>query len=182
MLLSEWQKFKGWTVLEFFLRENRKIHLKALSRELKISPRTAQTYLNLYAKEQILEREQVGNILLYSLAHNYLALEFKRLYFSILIRPHIIDLIQKNKDISSLILYGSHATGEYDAHSDVDMIALSQAKEINLGPVKVLENSLGKEVKIEVIKFSKWKELEGKGDSFYNSVMKDHILLFGAHI
>lgn len=182
MLLKEWQKFKGWTVLEFFLRENRKIHLKALSRELKISPRTAQTYLNLYAKEHILDREQIGNILLYSLASNYLAFEFKRLYFSIMIQPYVNSLIQKNQSISSLIVYGSHATGEYDVQSDIDMIAISQAKDINLEPIKAVEKGLGKEVKVELMKFSKWKELESKGDPFYYSVIKDHILLFGAHI
>lgn len=182
MLIKEWQKFKGWTVLEFFLRENRKIHLKALSRELKISPRTAQTYLNLYTKEQILERERVGNILLYSLASNYLVHELKRLYFSILIRHYINEIVKTNQSISSLILYGSHATGEYDVHSDVDIIAISQDKELDLKPIKELEGALGKEVKIEVIKFSKWRELKEKSDPFYYSVIKDHILLFGAQV
>jgi len=182
MLLKEWWKFKGWVVLEFFLKENRKIHLKALSRELKISPRTAQIYLSLYTKEQILEKENVGNIILYSLSSNYLALEFKRLYFSIVIRPYIVELIKKNQTISSLILYGSHATGEYDIHSDVDILALTQTKEIDLGPIRELEKSLGKEVKVETIKFSRWKELEAKGDPFYYSVIKDHMVLFGAHV
>ncbi|MDE1828680.1 MAG: hypothetical protein KGH65_05975, partial [Candidatus Micrarchaeota archaeon] len=60
MLIKEWDKFKGWSVLEFFLTNYSKIHLKGLARKLGISPRTAQIYLGLYEKEGILQSERVG--------------------------------------------------------------------------------------------------------------------------
>jgi predicted nucleotidyltransferase len=182
MLLDEWRKFKGWAVLEFFLNNNRKIHIKALARELKISPRTAQIYLDLYQKNRILEKEKVGNLALYALSSNYLALEFKTVNLSILIQPYIMKFVQKNPDISSLVLYGSGASGEYDEKSDVDLLAISNKNILNLEPLKELEKSIKKEVKIEIMRFANWKSLESKSDDFYISVVKRHIVLFGANI
>ncbi len=180
MLFDEWRKFKGWDVLEFFLREQRKIHLKGLAKELKISPLTAQTYLRLYEQEGILIREDVGNLKLYSLADSPLDYELKRTYMLILIMPFAKELVKDNPSITGLVLYGSTARGDYDQSSDIDLLAVSGKKELNIKSIKKLEERVKREVKIEVLTIGEVRNLASKGDSFYKSVVRSSIQLYGA--
>ncbi len=182
MILKEWQKFKGWSVLEFFLSRGARVHLKGLARELKISPRTAQHYLNLYAEEGLLVREPIGNMLLYSLADNAVAKELKRAYFLLLSQKYVKEFVNANESVNSVVLYGSYASGEYDKSSDVDLLIISQSKNLDMRPFKKLESAAGAEVKIEVISIGGWREIGRKGNHFYNSVSRNNIVLYGARI
>lgn len=178
MIFEEWRKFKGWVVLEFFLK-NDKAYIKELSRLLKISPRTAQIYTQLYENEGLLKKEVVGNASVYSLADNPLVKETKRFYLLLTILPSIKRLLRDNPSISSLVLYGSGARGEYDQSSDIDLLAISGSKEIDLRSVKELEGVQFREIKIEVISIGRWRELGRKKNEFYLSVAKNNIPLHG---
>jgi predicted nucleotidyltransferase len=182
MLLTEWQKFKGWAVLQFFLAKGERIHLKGLSRELKISPQTAQFYLRLYEQDQILEKEKIGNMALYKLATNFKTMELKRLYFLLIIEKYINSFVKENPEITSLLLYGSHADGTYDKNSDIDLLIISQNKNLNLGKLKSMEINLGKEVKTEVFSLGALRQLANKQNNFYNSVIRNNISLYGAKL
>jgi hypothetical protein len=180
MMIEEWRRFKGWSVLEFFLQKNEKIHLKGLARRLNISPRTAQTYLYLYEKEGILYNEHIGNMKLYGLTDNFIAKELKRAYMLFLIKERIYSFIQNNKNITSLALYGSCADGSYDDKSDIDLIVISQKKDVNINALKQLEGDITREVKIEVFSIGEWRKME-KSD-FYISVTRNNILIYGASL
>ena len=180
MLIKEWNKFKGWSILEFFLTNDTKIHLKGLARNLQISPRTAQIYLKLYEKEGILQSEAVGNMILYSIADNFMTRDLKRAHFLLSIKNFVSAFLKDNEGIVSLVLYGSHAGGRYDSKSDIDLLAISQRKALDLGALKVMEGKLGKEVKIEVYSIGEWRKME-KSD-FYISIIKDNVLLYGAQL
>ncbi len=82
-MLSEWRKFKGWCVLEFFLsKPENKIHIKRLARELNISPQTSNRYLRLYEAEGLLISETAGNVVQFYLDNEHpLVKDLKRLYF-----------------------------------------------------------------------------------------------------
>jgi predicted nucleotidyltransferase len=180
MLLDEWQKFKGWSVLAFFLSEQRKIHLKGLAKELKISPRTAQTYLQLYEKEGILLKDIVGNLTLYSLVNSPLTCELKKTYLLLKIKRDIDGFVMDNKSITSLIMYGSAARGNYDKNSDIDVLVISSIKSLNLKHIKMAEQAIGMEIKIEILTFGELRRLAEKQDPFYLSVLKNNMLLYGA--
>lgn len=180
MLLEEWRKFKGWAVLEFFLSEQRKIHLKGLAKELKISPRTAQTYLQLYEKEGILLRENIGNLTLYSLINNTVTYELRRAYILLRIRPYMAEFVTDNPTITSLLLYGSTARGDYDKSSDIDLLVISGTKSPNLKQIKAAEAEIGKELKLEILTLGELRKLAEKKDKFYLSVLKNNIVLYGA--
>jgi predicted nucleotidyltransferase len=181
-MLNQWRKFRGWVVLEYFLKSNERIHIKGLSKILKISPRTAQTYLRLYEKNKILRKENVGNITLYSLNENPVTFEFKKLYSVIRFIPFIDEFVEKNPEINSVALYGSHAGGMDDRKSDIDILVISQSKKINLEPLKKIERNFEKEVKIQIFSIGEWKSLLNKSDPFALSVLKKHILLYGASL
>lgn len=179
-MIKEWRKFKGWSVLEFFLQKGEKIHLKGLARRLNISPRTAQTYLYLYEKEGILYSENIGNIKLYGLTDNFITKELKRAYMLFIIKDTADSFIQNNKTMTSLAIYGSCADGSSDNKSDIDLIAISQKKDVDIKPLKQLESKINREVKIEIFSIGEWRKLE-KTD-FYISVIRNNILIHGASL
>lgn len=180
MILKEWQKFKGWAVLEYFLSQQKRIHLKGLAKELKISPRTAQIYLQLYEKDGLLDMESIGNLKLYSLADSPLTRELRRAYLLLKITAPINGFVKENRSVTGVILYGSAAKGEYDSSSDIDLLVISDKKELNLKMIKGLETDIGKEVRIDVLGLGELRRLADKQDSFYKSVIKNNIQLYGA--
>ncbi len=180
MLLEEWRKFKGWSVLEFFLREQQKIHVKGLARALRISPRTAQTYMQLYEKEGILLRENIGNLALYGMINGPLTYELRRAYIMLSIKQYADGFISDNPAITSLIMYGSSARGDYDRNSDIDLLVVSSTKAPNLRQIRLAETAMSKELKLEILTLGELRRLAEKKDKFYLSVLQNNILLYGA--
>ena len=178
MITDEWRKFKGWTVLEFFLNGN-KAYIKELSRLLKVSPQTAQRYSRFYEKEGVLDMESVGNASLYVLADTPLTRELKKNYLLMKIFPRISKVIEQNADVACLALYGSAASGGYDQNSDIDLLAISGSNKLDLGGIKDIESTLGREVHVEVMSLGRWRSLGEKMDAFYLSVSKSHLVLYG---
>ncbi len=182
MLLSTWRKFKGWAVLEFFLEHDVDIHLKGLARRLRISPGTAELYLKLYENEGILQNERVGNVFLYRLNANFTTMELKRAYAILKFGKYFSGFLKNNVNIASFVLYGSYAEGSYDTNSDLDLLVISQNKDLDTSYLKKLETDVGKEVKIEVFSPGEWRAMERRQNNFYNSVIKSSVLLHGARI
>lgn len=181
MLFDAWKKFRGWTVLEYFF-SNRATHVKELARRLNISPGTAQYYLKLYAKEHILDSKRVGNLTLYELNDNFVTRALKRAYALAVFGDYFSKFINDNKDIVSLAVYGSYADGNYDEKSDLDIIVISQNKKLNLSAFVRLEADTKKEVKTETFSTGEWRTIAKSHDNFYNSVIKDNVLLYGARL
>ena len=97
-MINEWGKFKGWVVLEHFLIDGEQIHIKSLSKKLKISSQTAQHYLRFYEKQGILEKTILGNMVLYNIKLNPVTLELKKLYFLFIFYPLITEFIKSNHE------------------------------------------------------------------------------------
>ena len=181
MITNEWKKFKGWVILSFFLKTNKEIHVKELARQLKVSPQTANYYLKFYKKEGILKERRKGNLLLYSLMDNSLTRQLKIVYILDILFDFSKNFCKEN-NITSLALYGSHASGTYDENSDIDLLVISQNKRLKLEEIKRLEKRLRKEVKIEVFSLGEWRSLKNKKDKFIQSLLSNYILLYGAEI
>lgn len=169
--------------MEFFLSNpNTRIYIKQLARTLNISPQTSNRYLRLYETEKLLESETIGNVVQFYLNNRHpLVKELKIFYFNMLLHESnfIDNLIQQNPDIINLLLYGSHASGEYSEKSDIDLLVISQKKEIDITTVKQLEKQLNKEVQVSVYSIGEWRKLTKKDDPFVKSVLSKHILLYG---
>ncbi len=181
MIVEEWRKFRGWKVLEFFLREGGEIHVQGLAKKIGVSPQTANYYLKFYKEAGVLEERRKANLLLYSLADNALTRQLKVFYIVDVIYPFILKFAKENSVIS-VLLYGSHASGTYDKSSDIDLLVVSQRKQLKLDRLKELENVTGKEVKIQVFTVGEWRNLKRRKDAFVQSVTGNSILLFGAEL
>jgi len=167
--------------LEFFLKTGKEVHVKKLARELNISPQTATYYLKFYRKVNVLKEKREANLLLYSLDDNALTRQLKIFYVLDQIYPFILRFANKN-NITSIALYGSHASGTFDETSDIDLLLISQKRTFDLSELKKLERKTGKEVKIQVFSLGEWRSLKRKANSFVQSVLSKHILLYGAEI
>ena len=157
------------------------MHVRELARRLKISPQTANHYLKFYEKGNVLRKRKQGNLLLYSLNNNCLTKQLKIFYITDVLFEFSKRFVKEN-NITCLVLYGSHAFGTYDESSDIDLLIISQQKNLKLDEIKDLERKIGKEVKMQIFSLGEWRRLKRKKDSFAQSVLSNHILLYGAEI
>ena len=185
MMTEAWGKFAGWKVLGRFLASpNSSIHIKGLSKELKVSPNTAQSYMNLYEKSGMLLSENVANSRQFRLNNDdFLAAEMKRLWMLMQLKEARFaeKMAEKNPSMSTLALFGAFAKGNYTEHSDIDILAISQSK-IDDAPVKELEKRLGKQADMTTMAPAKWREMAKSGNKFAVSVSKANILLWGSEL
>jgi len=179
-MIEEFRKFVGFKVLEYFiLNPSQEIHLKELSRRLKISPRSAKIYCDLFEKEEILISERKGNLRIFSLNNDSFAVkELKKTYYTVFLKELGIENICKK--CVSLAIYGSFASGEFDEKSDLDLLVVGDTENADYELLHELEEKLQRHVQLTVIPFYKWEEMKKEGDKFAESVIKNHILIKGA--
>lgn len=179
MLSEVLEKNTLWKAIAFFIRHEEKIHVNGLSKKLKISPGTAHKQLKTLEKEGIIERQDVGNLTIYSLKENIVVNELKKLVFMMDSSLFFEKFIEQNKNVSTLALYGSIAKGRFDKKSDIDLLVISQDKKLNHEPLQELELEQGREVNTVVYTIGEWKKLLENKNNFAESVMQNNIILHG---
>ena len=163
--------------LEFFIRNPYEdIHLREFSRRLKISPNTAQRFLDLFLKEGFINQERKANLRYFKANLDNIVFRQIKITYSI---KELKDsnLINHLKDrFSSLILFGSLAKGLDDENSDIDMIGIGDIKKINLHD---FENILKREINLHSFSIGQWKKQANGNKAFYQDVIIDGINLIG---
>lgn len=184
-MFSEWNKFCGWRVLQFFLSNpNTYIHIKGLAKKLKISPATSERYLKLYKTEDILKEEKIANTKQFYLNNDYtLVKKLKQTWFLLKLQENnfVQKFITRNPSVNTLALYGAYASGEFSEESDVDFLIISQGT-ANLKELLALEKKFGKKIEVTQMSVGKWRNLLNKNDAFVKSVSKNNVILYGAKI
>lgn len=184
-MISEWRKFKGWKILEFFLKNpNTSIHIKGLARTLEISPSTSGHYLKLYKYYELLKSENIANVLTFSLNNeDFLTKELKKIFIlGILKEKKIIEkMLAENPEIANIVLYGTYASGEFTENSDMDFLIITQ-EESGKVPFQGLDPDLMRKVEVLKMSIGEWRQLVKKADNFAKSIIKNHITLYGEDI
>lgn len=183
-MITEWSKFKGWTVLEYFLlHPDTATHINELSRRLGLGTYTVHRFCNLYSGEGILRKRKAGTAIQFRLnggdaragalkkfAGPYLAADAE----------HLKPFLEKNENVLSISIYGSFASGEYGDKSDLDLLVLtSDEKRLDSSDFSRLEARAGREVNVTQVSFAKWREMERKSEEFFKSVRKTHLTVWG---
>ncbi len=185
-MLREFSKFKGWVVLEFFLTHpSTKIHFKEVVRTLKISPRTAFTYLKTLRDDGILKEERAGNLTIFSLNNESPSVKaLKRAHFLLTLDElKFTDaLLEKNPNVISFVLYGSYADGSYDERSDIDFLMIGRIGKADKAPFRRIEELTKKDVLVTCISAAEWRKKAEKKDPFCSNIVKNHVLLYGADL
>ncbi len=178
-LFAVFRKFVGFRVLEFFFRNPlREIHLKELSRETGISAGSTKSYCDLFEDAGLLLSDRKGNLRVLRLANEDFAVrELKKAYFAVLLKEAGIEKACVN--CSSLVVYGSFASGEFDEKSDLDLLAIGEKKDVDFSLLRKIERKYDKKIQLTVMPFYKWKKLKKAGNDFAGNVLRKHLLVKG---
>jgi len=180
-------KYAQWKILgHLLMHPNSKFHIKQMGRILGISPATVSSTLKDLEQYDLVDKEVVAQAHLYYLnLENPAVTSLKEFYGLMLVSSEKPEaaFLDADPDMLSLALYGSYAKGNYDDMSDIDLLVISNSdKSKYLAVVKDLEERLKRTVSISVFKLHQWRGLAKKKDAFYESVVQEHVLLFGSGI
>jgi hypothetical protein len=182
IMLKDFRKFVGYKILEYFLlNPTKKTYLKELAKTLKISPRSVKIYCDIFEKDGLIKREIKGNLHLFSTNNdNFRIREMKKtLIINILDELNIKKI---SDDCASIAIYGSHASGNYDEKSDIDLLIVGNEKQIKREQVIRIMNIIGKEIQLNVIPIIKWEKMKKGNDPFVKSIIRNHVLIKGAEL
>lgn len=178
------EKYMEWKLLQIFLKKpDCKFYTKEISRQTGIGAGTANTFLRNIEKDSILIKEIVGNIHLYKLNNELELVKHLKIVQTLLEfeNEHIIkQLLNENVTTSSIILYGSHANGENDSKSDIDLLFLVNKKKSYTILLQSLEKKFNKQISIQQMTIPQWQTLKKKDKIFYESILEKHIVLYGS--
>jgi predicted nucleotidyltransferase len=104
----------------------------------------------------------------------------RKTYSLLLLFESGITYIAEN--VISIALYGSFASGTFDDKSDIDILILSENKELNSNIILQIENNFNRELQATIIPYYKWETMKAKNHDFATSVLNNHILLTGADL
>ena len=178
------EKYKDWKLLRIFLNNpDHSFYTKEISRNTGIGSGTVNIFLKNIHKDYILTKEIVGNVDLYHL-NNESELVKKMKILNIIIKLKKINLIEEfiknDNSIISIILYGSHANGEYDSKSDIDLLILANKKNQFTNTIQKLENKIIKIISLQILTISDWQKIKENDNIFYDSIIRNHITLYGS--
>ena len=175
-MLKQWEKFKGWKILKYFLdNPTSQIHINKLSRQLEVSPQTANRYLEMYANDGILKKKKAANASFYSLANSLPNVKKLKQFYSLALLTEVKfveNILKENPETKSILLYGSHVTGEYDEKSDLDILIISPNEKKPMKSIKLLKQ----DVTLSVYSLVGWRKASYE---FKESVAKNHVVLYG---
>ena len=163
--------------LEFFIKNPyEEIHLREFSRRLKISPNSAQRFLNLFLKEGFIIEERKAHLRYFKANLESVVFKSIKKTYSLreLEKSGLIDLL-KDK-VTHCILFGSVAKGLDDETSDIDLVCISNNKNINI--IK-FQDKLNRELNIHIFNLAEWKKQKQINKAFYQDVIVDGINLIG---
>ncbi len=180
------EKYKEWKLLKIFLKKpDCKFYTKEISRQTGIGAGTVNTFLRNIEKDDILLKEVVGNVHLYKLNNELELVKHLKIVHTLLEfeNQHFIkQLLSGNNTTSSIILYGSHANGENDSKSDIDLLFLVNKKRSYTTLLQTLEKKINKQISIQQMTMPEWQTLKRKDKIFYESILEKHIVLYGSEL
>ncbi|MFH0737283.1 MAG: nucleotidyltransferase domain-containing protein [Candidatus Micrarchaeota archaeon] len=181
-MITEWSRFRGWTILEhFLLYPDKRVHINALARVLKIGPSTAQAFCSSYHKDGLLGKEVAGNTHLYFLDKDDARVRALRAFIGpYLISDFLPPFLAKNKGVLSISIYGSFSSGDYGDGSDIDILIITASEERpDTAPLRGISLRLGRDANITPISLAKWRRMERDKEPFFQSIKKNSISIWG---
>lgn len=181
-MLSEFRKFVGFKILEYFLQHpTKKTYLNEIAKELGISARSVKIYCDLFDQDHIIIREKAGNAHFFSTNNQeFRVREMKRAYNANLLAEYAIEDITKS--CISMALFGSFASGNHDEQSDIDILIIGDEHDINKDKIVTLMNQLHKEIQLTVLSLTQWETMKKKDDPLVRTILRNHILIKGVDL
>ena len=180
-------KYANWKILLHFIKNpTGEFYVNEVSGSLEVGRGTASQSLRLLASMGLLRRIERGNLCHYRLNDCILTRELKRMYvISVLSRLGVAErLVGESPSILTVALYGSYSSGGWDEKSDIDLLVVTAGGQ-NVDYMQSIEeasNVLGAEINVEAVPSSVWLNLRESRDAFYESIIRNHIVLYGGEL
>jgi predicted nucleotidyltransferase len=178
------EKYKDWKLLFIFLKNpDYSFYTKEISRKTGIGSGTVNNFLRNIHKDEILTKEIVGNVHLYRLNNELEIVKHLKIFNHLLeLKNHkfVEKFLKLDNKIISIVLYGSYANGENDSKSDIDILLIVNSKTNFINTIQQLEEKMKKTISIQIMKISDWQTLKEKDKIFYESIIENHIILYGS--
>ena len=174
------RKYALFNVFECLRNSTEKESVRSLARKAKIGVATSKRCFDYLLKECIVKREIIGRLYQYKLNEENILTKQLKIAMSIaeINESKLVgELKAKYPQITSIILFGSVATGTDTSDSDVDILIISQ-REIKLKPLNA-EKKLKRELTVIKYLHSEWRHKSKTDKAFYDKVIVEGIPLYG---
>ena len=164
-------------VLNIFIENPyEKFYLREIAKQIKISPNTANRFLNKLLKENLITEKRQANLRYFRANLNSKTFKQIKITFSInnIEKSNLLKYLQE-KNFDSVILFGSIAKGEDDKLSDIDLLIIGNTK-TNLFQ---FEKKLNKEIQSHFFTQEQWEIQKKKNKAFYQEIISTGITLLG---
>ena len=176
-------KFVGFKILELFLLNSKtSFNLNEIAKKLFLSVSSVKYYCDLYLKEELLVVSNIGNQRRFSLNNNSVyTRELKKVVGLFWLREKGLEKLV-SKGTSSMAVYGSFASGEFDDDSDLDLLFLGINDDIDRVQVSKFGKEIKREVQIVFYSWIKWEKMKKEKHVFAESILRKHILVKGVNL
>ena len=193
MIIPEQRK----KILEIFLKNPfDTVHLRKISEISKVSLNNVSKTMELYVEQDLFKRQDVSDMAFFKpnlknetmlKLFEFLEMERKNNFYldnkkiSRMLKKYTNRLIQSEREIQIIILFGSVARGEWTKNSDIDVLSVISKKSKSiasiLDKVKVDVSPLLKISPVSTT-INKFKEGLKNKSEFYEDLWRDRIVLY----
>ncbi len=166
------QNYNGYKVLEQFLNNQLKgFKLREISKNLRLGLPSVSNYIKQLEKEHLIVKKEVYGMKLYFANRENSKFKIYKIQDSKtrLDSSGLIELLEKELNYPTIVLFGSKAKGEDTEKSDYDLAVFTETKrELNLNN---FENKLNSKIQLFVFNDKDVKNMKIKNKELLNSIM-----------
>ncbi|UCE21409.1 MAG: nucleotidyltransferase domain-containing protein [Candidatus Aminicenantes bacterium] len=167
----------------FFTNPSKKYYLRELERILGHSAGSIRRELLKYQTDDLFKTEKVGNLLYYSLNTNHpLYKELKSIVFKTVgVEGSLKKELSSMEKIKICLIYGSFASEQYKATSDIDLMIIGNPATSELNErIARLEKRLKREINTTVYSWQEFQDKKKLKSAFIKDLLKNpKIILLG---
>jgi len=167
----------------FFTNPRKKYYLRELERILGHSAGSIRRELLKYQTDDLFKTEKVGNLLYYSLNTNHpLYKELKSIVFKTVgVEGSLKKELSSMEKIKICLIYGSFASEQYKATSDIDLMIIGNPATSELNErIARLEKRLKREINTTVYSWQEFQDKKKSKSAFILDLQKNpKIMLLG---
>jgi len=174
------RKYALFKVFECVRNTDQEESVRSLARKAEVGVATSKRCLDYLFENKVVKRKVIGRLYQYQLdQENFLTRQLKTTMSLAEIRKSglIEEILEKQPNVLSIVLYGSVSTGKDTMKSDIDLLIISTNK-LKIGLLKS-EKTLKRELSIINYSHSEWRKKSLTDKPFYDSVITEGTRLFG---
>ena len=168
------------SALGFFLENPyEEIHLREFSRRLKISPNSANRFLDFFISEGLIIDRRVANLRYFKA--NMDSTTFRQIKVTKSI--HELEMSGLVSNLSgnclSCVVFGSVAKGRDESESDIDLVIVGKNKEKIKEIIRNVQKKFKRELSFHIFTSVEWRRQKTENKAFYQDVVSTGIALVG---